>query len=168
MNLPFADASFDAAYHFGGINQFPDIAMGIAEMNRVVRPGGRVLIGDEGIALWLKGTELGNMLIENNPLYAHAPPLEALPETARDVNLSWELCNCFWVIDYCVSNRPLPVNIDVPHAGKRGGSIRSRYFGKLEGITPDLRDKIYAKAEQLGVSRVSYLESVLRKSLEEK
>lgn len=165
MNLPFADASFDSAYHFGGINLFPDIAKGIAEMNRVVCPGGKVVIGDEGIAAWLKGTELGRMLINNNALYAYEPPLAALPETARDVNLSWELCNCFYVIDYSVSDQPLPVDIDIPHVGKRGGSIRSRYFGHLEGVSPDLRDQAYAEAERLGVSRVAYLESVLRAAL---
>lgn len=165
MNLPFSGASFDAAYHFGGINLFPDIARGIAEMNRVVRPGGRVVIGDEGVAPWLKGTELGRMLVNNNALYAYEPPLDLLPETARDVNLSWELCNCFYVIDYSVSDQPLPVDIDIPHVGKRGGTIRSRYFGRLEGVSPDLRDRIYAEAERLGVSRVAYLEAVLRESL---
>lgn len=165
MNLPFADASFDAAYHFGGINLFPDIARGIAEMNRVVRPGGRIVIGDEGIAPWLKDTELGRMLINNNALYAYEPPLAALPGTAREVNLSWELCNCFYVIDYSVSDQPLPVDIDIPHIGKRGGTIRSRYLGRLEGVSPDLRDQIYAEAERLGESRVAYLESVLRAAL---
>src|SRR5579863_487756 len=35
-NLPFEDGYFDAAYHFGGINLFPDVRKGIAEMNRVV------------------------------------------------------------------------------------------------------------------------------------
>jgi len=165
MSLPFADASFDAAYHFGGINLFPDIARGIAEMNRVVRPGGRIVIGDEGIAPWLKDTELGRMLINNNALYAYEPPLAALPGTAREVNLSWELCNCFYVIDYSVSDQPLPVDIDIPHVGKRGGTIRSRYLGRLEGVSPDLRDQIYAEAERLGESRVAYLESVLRAAL---
>lgn len=165
MNLPFADASFDAAYHFGGINLFPDIARGIAEMNRVVRPEGRIVIGDEGIAPWLKDTELGRMLINNNALYAYEPPLTALPETAREVNLSWELCNCFYVIDYSVSDQPLPVDIDIPHVGKRGGTIRSRYFGRLEGVSPDLRDRVYAEAERRGESRVAYLESVLRAAL---
>lgn len=165
MNLPFADDSFDAAYHFGGINLFPDVAGGIAEMNRVVRPGGRVVIGDEGIAPWLSDTEIGRMLINNNPLYAYAPPMALLPVTARDVNLSWELCNCFYVIDYIVSDQALPINLDVPHLGRRGGTIRTRYLGQLEGVSPGLRDEVYVEAERQGVSRVAYLESVLREAL---
>lgn len=165
MSLPFADGSFDAAYHFGGINLFPDIAGGIAEMNRVVRPGGRVLIGDEGMAPWLRDTELWKMLVNNIALYAYQPPLAALPATARDVTLSWELCNCFYVIDYRVAVEPLPVDIDVPHLGRRGGTIRTRYSGRLEGVAPELRDAIYDEAERRGVSRVTFLESVLRDAL---
>jgi ubiquinone/menaquinone biosynthesis C-methylase UbiE len=165
-NLPFADGFFDAAYHFGGINLFPDIVMGIAEMNRVVNPGGSIVIGDEGLAPWLVNTELGQMLINNNALYARRAPLAALPATARDVKLSWELSNCFYIIEFRASNEPLPVNIDIPHLGKRGGTIRSRYFGRMEGVDPALRDRVYKKAERLGVSRVAFLESALRASLD--
>ncbi len=165
-HLPFADGHFDAAYHFGGINLFPDIAKGIAEMNRVVRPGGNIVIGDEGLAPWLVDTELGRMLINNNALYACSAPLSALPETARAVKVSWELSNCFYVIEFQASNEPLPINIDVPHLGKRGGSIRSRYFGRMEGVDPALRDRIYEEAERRGISRVAFLESALRASLD--
>lgn len=164
-NLPFADDTFDAAFHFGGINLFPDVAKGIAEMNRVVRPGGKVVIGDEGLSPWLRGTEVGKMLVTNNALYAFEPPLAHLPETARSVKLTWELCNAFYVIEFNVSDLPLPINIDVPHVGKRGGSIRSRYFGQLEGVTPALRDQLYTEAEKRGVSRVELIESFLRSGL---
>lgn len=77
MNLPFTDGYFDAAYHFGGINLFPDIVGGIAEMNRVVRPGGGSSLVMK-VSPWLT-TQLGKMLVNNNPLYAYAPPLASLP-----------------------------------------------------------------------------------------
>jgi SAM-dependent methyltransferase len=165
-NLPFGENVFDAAYHFGGLNLFPDIRKGVSEMNRVVKPGGRIVISDEGAAPWLKSTELGDMLIENNPLYEYEPPLSLLPDTAKSVNLSWELSNCFYVIEFTVSDTPPHINIDVPHIGKRGGSIRSRYLGQLEGVDPSLKDQVYAEAEKQGVSRVEYLERLLRKGLE--
>jgi len=165
-NLPFEDNFFDAAYHFGGLNLFPDIQKGIFEMNRVVKPGGQVLICDEGLAPWLRETELGKMLIKNNPLYAYEAPLSLIPENARSVKLSWELSHCFYVIEFIVSNAPLSINIDVPHMGKRGGTIRSRYLGQLEGVDPTLRDKVYAAAEKQGISRVEYLESLLRAGCE--
>ena len=164
-NLPFADGFFDAAYHFGGINLFPDIAKGIAEMNRVVKPGGNIVIGDEGLAPWLTDTDLGRMLINNNSLYAYGAPLSALPMSARSVKLTWELSNCFYVIEFQASQESLPIDIDVPHLGKRGGTIRSRYFGQLEGVDPALRDRIYQEAELRGMSRVAFLESALRASL---
>lgn len=163
--LPFADGSFDAAYHFGGINLFPDIGQGMAEMARVVRPGGRVVIGDEGVAPWLRDKEYGRMLIRNNGLYACDIPLAQLPECARDVGLSWELGNCFWVIDYTVGTGAPDIDIDVPHVGTRGGSVRSRYFGQLEGVDPALRDRLYAEAQRQGKSRVELIESLLKKGL---
>lgn len=164
-NLPFADDYFDAAYHFGGINLFPDIRTGINEMNRVVKPGGIVLIGDEGVAPWLKSTEFGRMLIKNNPLYACDIPLGFLPESATSVNLSWELSNCFYVITFEVAIDHPPLDINVPHIGVRGGTIRTRYFGQLEGVDPELRDRIFLVAKQKGLSRVEFLESLLRSGL---
>lgn len=165
-NLPLTDDFFDASYHFGGLNLFSNISKGISEMDRVVKNGGRILFGDEGIAPWLKNTKYGKMLINNNSLYNFEAPLKYLPSTARDVNLSWELSNCFYVIDYTVSDTPLQIDIDVPHVGKRGGSIRTRYFGKLEGVDQALRDRLYSEAEKRGVSRVEFIESLLINGLD--
>jgi SAM-dependent methyltransferase len=43
-SLPFADAAFDAAVSFGVLHHTPDTARGIAEIRRVVRPGGVVIV----------------------------------------------------------------------------------------------------------------------------
>jgi demethylmenaquinone methyltransferase/2-methoxy-6-polyprenyl-1,4-benzoquinol methylase len=42
--LPYADSSFDAATVGFGARNFSDLQRGIAEMARVVRPGGRVVV----------------------------------------------------------------------------------------------------------------------------
>jgi demethylmenaquinone methyltransferase/2-methoxy-6-polyprenyl-1,4-benzoquinol methylase len=44
MALPYPDDSFDAATVGFGVRNFDDLARGLAEMARVVRPGGRVVV----------------------------------------------------------------------------------------------------------------------------
>ena len=44
LALPFADASFDAATIGFGLRNLADYRRGLAEMRRVVRPGGRVVV----------------------------------------------------------------------------------------------------------------------------
>lgn len=163
--LPFRSNFFDAALHFGGINLFPDKRLAIEEMDRVVRPGGRVVLGDEGAAPWLKGTEQANILVCNTSLYAYDPPLDLLPVTAREVDLSWVLSNSFFVVSFTVSRDPLPFDIDVPHVGRRGGSMRTRFYGQLEGVDPCLKAEVFAEAERQGVSRVELIERMLRAGL---
>lgn len=124
--LPFDDGFFDAVFHFGGLNTFGEIRKALAEMTRVVRVGGKVVLGDEGVAPWLRKKTFGRVLINANPLYKHRPPLECLPETARDVSLHWILGNAFYVIDYRVGDGPPKVDLDLPIPGKRD-SLRSRY-----------------------------------------
>jgi ubiquinone/menaquinone biosynthesis C-methylase UbiE len=125
--LPFADAQFDAVFHFGGINEFGELRRALREMTRVVRPGGKVVVGDEGVAPWLRRRLIGRILIQANPLYAHRPPLGALPENALDVRVQWIIGNAFYVIDYRVGDGPPSVDLDLPIPGK-GDSLRSRYY----------------------------------------
>jgi len=125
--LPFADDTFDAAFHFGGINTFGELRRALSEMTRVVRLGGKVVVGDEGIAPWLRRRLFGRILVKANPLYAHRPPLAAIPDNAADVRLQWILGNAFYVIDYRVASGPPFVDLDLPIPGK-GDSLRSRYY----------------------------------------
>jgi ubiquinone/menaquinone biosynthesis C-methylase UbiE len=50
--LPFADATFDVARAERVIEHVPDPAAAVAEMLRVVKPGGQVLITDPDHGLW--------------------------------------------------------------------------------------------------------------------
>jgi ubiquinone/menaquinone biosynthesis C-methylase UbiE len=124
--LPFADDVFDAAYHFGGINAFSERRRAISEMARVVRPGGRVVFGDEGIAPWQRRKRIGRILVNANPLYAHTPPMSELPETAHDVQLRWIISNAFYSVDFTVGTTAPPVDLDLPIPGK-GDTLRSRF-----------------------------------------
>jgi len=156
---------FDATFHFGGINLFSNIGSAIHEMARVVKVGGKVVIGDEGVAPWLKEKEYGKMAICNIKLWALDPPLSLLPETASNVHLTWVLGNCFYVIDFEVSISEPFMDIDVPHKGIRGGSMRKRYFGQLEGIDPELKKKVGLAASTAGTSTSAWVEQVILKAL---
>ncbi len=43
-SMPFADESFDLAYSFGALHHTPDIQAAIAEVYRILRPGGEAVI----------------------------------------------------------------------------------------------------------------------------
>jgi ubiquinone/menaquinone biosynthesis C-methylase UbiE len=160
-SLPFLDDYFDAAFHFGGINLFDDIKGAISEMNRVVRPGGRVVFGDEGVAPWLKQTEYGRIAITNNHLWKLEPPLHLLPETAVDVEATWVLGNCFYMISFEVSASGPHMNIDLIHKGRRGGSMRTRYFGQLEGVSQQSKQFVLEDAHRRGISVFAWLEEMI-------
>jgi SAM-dependent methyltransferase len=44
-DLPFADASFDAVYSMGTIEHFEETERAVGEMARVLKPGGRAIVG---------------------------------------------------------------------------------------------------------------------------
>ncbi len=161
VSLPFATDFFDAAYHYGGINFFSNPQKGIAEMVRVVKDGASVVFGDEGVAPWLKNTDYGKMVIENNPLYICEAPLALLPQNIRDVNITWVLEHVHYLISMKKDASFPRANFDVEHVGIRGGTMHKRFHGKLEGIAPELRDLLYTKAREKGLSRVEILEQII-------
>ena len=77
MALPWADASFDAVVSTFAFSAFPDGESALAEMARVVKPGGRVVIVDAGeshdgnlMARLLAGawTLIGDYIRDEGPL----------------------------------------------------------------------------------------------------
>jgi SAM-dependent methyltransferase len=161
ISLPFSSGYFNAVYHFGGINLYSSIDKGIVEMDRVACEGARIVFGDEGLAEWLLNDDFGKILLTNNPLYRFMPPLKSLPVNARSVALSWVINNCYYLIAYTKSSKPIEVDMDMKHQGLRGGSLRTRYYGQLEGVAPDLKEKIYQLAKDEGISRVELLEKFI-------
>lgn len=160
-SLPYAANYFDAVFHFGGINLFGDVKKAIAELARVCKLGGRVVFGDEGIAPHLRNTEYANVAITNNGLWASELPLHLLPTNALDIKVRYVLGNCFYLISFSPSDGYPKMNIDVPHKGYRGGSARTRYFGKLEGVTEKTKSKLFEEARRSGVSVHDLLEEII-------
>ena len=161
QNLPFSDGFFDGVFHFGGINLFDDIRLSIHEMARVTRPGGRVVFGDESVGPWLRDTDYGRAAICNNSLWNVGTPIDLLPVNAVDVNLTWIFGNCFYLISFQVSSEGPYMNMDVPHIGLRGGSMRSRFFGQLEGVSVSSKQFVIEAARARQISVYQWLEETI-------
>jgi ubiquinone/menaquinone biosynthesis C-methylase UbiE len=161
LQLPYRSRYFDVVFHFGGINLFGDMTKAISELERVCKIGGLVMFGDEGIAPHLRKTQYAEILINNNSLWALDAPVQALPLNSEDIAVSYVLGNCFYLISFRPAEGLPAVNLDVPHIGLRGGSARTRYFGRIEGVTEDTKSRLVASAKRRGVSTHALLEELI-------
>lgn len=160
--LPFADNSFDACFHFGGINAFGDIQRAFSEMARVTKPGGKVVVGDESMPPWLRETEFGRILMNSNPEFRYPLPLDKLPVAARKTRLEWIIGGVFYVIDFVVGEGEPPADFDFPIPGVRGGTHRTRYYGQLEGVTPEAKRLAQEARARTGKSMHQWLDEAVR------
>ena len=165
-SLPYSDNSFDAVFSFGGLGEFPDIAKALSEMVRVCRPGGKVVVGDESIPVWLRKTEFAKILTTTNPQFMAPLPLEHLPVEAREVCVRWIIGGVFYTIDFRVAEGDPSGNFDYPIPGPRGGTLRSRYLGQLEGVSVETKDLAHKARLKKGLSMHDWLESAVREAAE--
>ncbi len=98
FNIPYNDNSFDIVLHTGGINTFSDISGAMEEMLRIVKKNGFVIVIDEGISPKLRETEKGEAIIKANSLFAAKPPIEYIPERAKDVEVTYVMNDTFYQI----------------------------------------------------------------------
>jgi predicted HicB family RNase H-like nuclease len=57
------------------------------------------------------------------------------------------------------------MDMDIPHSGARGGSMRKRYFGQLEGVDPMLKSEVVLAASKSGKSVNEWMENVISRAL---
>jgi ubiquinone/menaquinone biosynthesis C-methylase UbiE len=164
--LPFEDNSFDRLISFGGLNVFGNLQKALKEMSRVVKPGGKILVGDESMPPWLYDTEFGKILLDNNPLFRFELPIKYIPIEARNVVIRWIIGGVYYMIEFDVGIGEPVGNFDLPIPGKRGGTLNTRYYGKLEGVKPELKDKILKQAVYENKSVYEWLSSNLERFLE--
>ena len=98
--LPFGDGSFHAVFHHGGIAEFPNKRAAMAEMARVVRPGGKVVICDAGLPPDRKARWINRQLLKLQPAYAAPPPVKQLPPQAQRVQVSWIRGDAWYMLEF--------------------------------------------------------------------
>ena len=164
--LPFEDESFDTVYSFGILSDLPDIPLALSEINRVVKSGGKVVIVDEGVAPHLRDTAFYKYISFTNPAFSSSIPLASLHQSSRDVNLSWLNNNTFYLIEYSVEKSEISCDIDRKIPGLRGGTLRSRVDGQLEGISITLKKAFCERASECEVGQAELLEQIIEEWLD--
>ena len=94
--LPFADASFDAVFHFGGIKLFSEPARALDEFVRVARPGALVAWGDEGFGAAAPTGWRRRVLERMNPGYKE--PVPPPPAGVKDIVQHEVMAGCGWLM----------------------------------------------------------------------
>ena len=100
FNIPYQNDFFDIVIHSGGINTFSDIPGAMQEMLRISRPDGIVTISDEGLSPKKRETKEGQEIMKANTLFAATPPLEHIPDKAKDVELSYIMNETFYELRF--------------------------------------------------------------------
>ena len=159
--LPYPDDYFDEVYSFGGLGEFSDIKRSLAEMVRVSRCGAKIVVGDESMPPWLRETEFCRILSTTNPQFMAEMPLDKLPVEARDVSVRWVIGGVFYLIGFVVGDGEPVGDFDFEIPGVRGGTLRTRYEGQLEGVTPEAKELAHRARERMGVSMHQWLDRVV-------
>lgn len=159
--LPFPSDYFDRTFHFGGLNTFGDKVLALAEMARVTKPGGLVVAGDESIPDWIRDSQFAQILMNSNSHFSHPVPLDAIPRCASNLKLQWIMGDAFYLISFEKREGEPEGDFDFEIPGWRGGTQRKRFFGQLEGVAPDLKSAVIARAKKEGKSVSGWLEENL-------
>jgi ubiquinone/menaquinone biosynthesis C-methylase UbiE len=162
--LPYPDAYFDAYYHFGGLNTFNDKKRAFKEISRVVKPGGRVVVGDESMPPFYRDTEFGKVLMNSNPHYNYDLPLSDMDHTTRDLSIHYVVGGVFYYMEYTVGSGEPVANLDFEIPGERGGTHRTRFYGKLEGVSVEAMKMAHEARSRSGKSMHQWLSDVVLKA----
>lgn len=159
--LPFPSDFFDRTFHFGGLNTFGDKTKALAEMARVTKPGGIIVVGDESIPAWMRETEFAQILMNSNPHFSHVVPLDSIPQCASNFKLQWIMGDSFYLISFEKREGQPEADFDFEIPGWRGGTHRKRFFGQLEGVAPKIKAEVIERAKKEGKSVSAWLEDNL-------
>lgn len=96
--------------------------------------GGKIVFGGLSLGPWLHDTLFGHILLNHNPHYANEITFGDIPIEARNLNITWILSGAGFVVDFFVGEGEPIANFNYEIPGPRGGTHKTRYYGKLEGV----------------------------------
>lgn len=163
--LPYQNQVFDAIYSFGGVgmNTYSDNKEALKEMVRVTKIGGRIVFGGLSLAPWLRNTFFGKVLINHNIHYANELTFTDFPIEANNLNITWILNGAGFVVDFTVGEGEPKANFEYEIPGPRGGTHLTRYFGQLEGVSPETKALAQKAREKLGISMYQWLDELIKR-----
>ena len=158
--LPFPDNYFDHSFSFVTLPATNDQASFLKEITRVTKPGGKVLIGTEALIPSYKEALFGKLILNNCNLYDNEIPLKNIPINTKNLKVEWILNGIIALVEFEVTeHEPKISEMIIP--GKRGGNLYTRYFGKLEGITPETKQLALQAMDKSPKSRFDWLNEVI-------
>jgi SAM-dependent methyltransferase len=161
-HIPFEDNYFDHFFSFVAFAPIVNKELFLKEVARVVKPGGKVIIGSEGLLPSLKGSSFGKAIIQNCNLYDSTPPLDILPIEARNISLRWILNGIIYILQFDVEVGEVEGNFDMIINGKRGGTINSRLHYRLEGVSSDTKDLFEKAVSRSNMSKYEWLNNCIK------
>jgi len=161
--IPYKDNFFDAIYSFGGLGEFENIAASLNEMVRVTKLGGKIVVGDESVAPWLRETNYYNILKKTNPQFKEKTPIEMIPLEARNTKIEWVLGQSFYLIDFEIGKGEPTGNFDFKIPGLRGGTYRTRYEGQIEGVSKTAKQKLIELCKRKNISMHDFVSKLILK-----
>jgi ubiquinone/menaquinone biosynthesis C-methylase UbiE len=167
LHLPYQDNYFDAVYSFGALGEFSDIAKALKEMVRVTKTGGKIVVGDESVPVWLRNTDYYKILKETNPMFEAPLPLQFIPVEARDTSIHFVIGQAFYLFEFTVGDGEPTADFDFQIPGVRGGTYRSRYAGKLEGVTPETKKLAWKAVKKSNTNMHEWLNRIVRQAAQD-
>ena len=130
--LPYGADQFDAVISVGGFNDFGDKKRALEEMRRVARPGGKVVLMDEGLSPDREKTLLGRYILMCMKVFSNKPPVGFLPEAIDDLKVDWVYQGTFWVIEFR-KKVPCPVGLAHSDLATTMGHVPAKELAELLG-----------------------------------